>query len=202
MCRETALGSPGPTRRCPAPRWKRSTLEPGARRRPVWQPYLTFASEAGLLQPRPDALDPAGVLGVAVGVPAAALVLQHQRVVHEAWGRACGPARQSGRASSAAAHHLPSKQAASPPGLTEANTAFRPLGPLVGKIPVHQRPSGVPRNGSRGKCPAHSTCPEVPGVGGASQEERNGKTPHATPHSLSRGHSCGRTVLSSKTQSF
>ena len=32
------------------------------------------------------------MLRVAVGVPAGALVLQHQRVVHEAWGRGGGAA--------------------------------------------------------------------------------------------------------------
>lgn len=46
-------------------------------------PYLALRPESGLLQPRPDALDPAGVLRVAVGVAAHTLVLLHQRVVHQ-----------------------------------------------------------------------------------------------------------------------
>ena len=66
---------------------------PGSRR-PQDRPHLTFASQAGLLQPRPDALDAPGVLRVAVGVPAGALVLQHQRVVHEA----CSGGGRGGRA--------------------------------------------------------------------------------------------------------
>lgn len=84
--------------------WVRESSPPG--RCPWWncsQPpapglgptYLTLAPEPRLLQPRPDALDPAGVLGVAVGVPAGTLVLQHQGVVHEAWTTG-GPATVRG----------------------------------------------------------------------------------------------------------
>ena len=51
---------------------------------PWAQPYLAFAPEARLLQPGPDTLDPTGVLGVAVAVPADALVLQHQCVIYQA----------------------------------------------------------------------------------------------------------------------
>lgn len=39
--------------------------------------HLTLRSESGLLQPRPNALDPARMLRVAVGVPTHALVLLH-----------------------------------------------------------------------------------------------------------------------------
>lgn len=46
--------------------------------------HLTLRSESGLLQTRPDALDPAGVLRVAVGVSTHTLVLLHERVVHQA----------------------------------------------------------------------------------------------------------------------
>lgn len=48
-------------------------------------PYLALAKQARLLQPRPDALDPAGVLRVHVCVPTHALVLQHERVVDHTW---------------------------------------------------------------------------------------------------------------------
>lgn len=57
------------------------------------RPYLAFAAQAGLLQPRPDALDPAGVLRVAAGAPAGTLVLQHERVVHQACGGRGGSVR-------------------------------------------------------------------------------------------------------------
>lgn len=49
--------------------------------------HLALSPQASLLQPRPDALYPPGVLGVAAVVPACALVLQHLRVVHQACER-------------------------------------------------------------------------------------------------------------------
>lgn len=46
--------------------------------------HLTLASEAPLVQPGPDALDPPRMLRVATVVPAGTLVLLHLRVVHQA----------------------------------------------------------------------------------------------------------------------
>lgn len=46
--------------------------------------HLTLASEAPLVQPGPDALDPPSMLRVAAVVPTDTLVLLHLRVVHQA----------------------------------------------------------------------------------------------------------------------
>lgn len=46
--------------------------------------HLTLASEAPLVQPGPDALDPPSMLRVATVVPAGTLVLLHLRIVHQA----------------------------------------------------------------------------------------------------------------------
>ena len=152
-------------------------LSPGAQQLPWGRPYLAFAPEARLLQPRPDALDPPRVLGVAVGVPTGTLVFQHQRVVHEAWGRerswprSAGPSGASG--SRPAALHppreLPGGATCHFPGSGRASVAPRPLGRFIWKLQVHWRPSAVHRNGNRGCVPAHRTCPGVPG---ASQEDK------------------------------
>lgn len=45
--------------------------------------HLTLAAQARLLQPRPDALDASGVFGVCVCVSTHALVLLHERVIHQ-----------------------------------------------------------------------------------------------------------------------
>lgn len=45
--------------------------------------HLTLAAQTRLLQPRPDALDAPGVFGMRVGVSTHALVLLHERVVHQ-----------------------------------------------------------------------------------------------------------------------
>lgn len=50
----------------------------------VQAPHLTLASEAPLVQPGPDALDPPSMLRVATVVPTGTLVLLHLRVVHQA----------------------------------------------------------------------------------------------------------------------
>ena len=47
--------------------------------------YLTVCPQASFLQPGPDALDAASVLRVAGAVTTDALVLLHQRVVHQTW---------------------------------------------------------------------------------------------------------------------
>lgn len=49
-------------------------------------PHLTLASEPPLLQPGPDALDAARVLRVPAVVSTGALVLQHDRVIHQPCG--------------------------------------------------------------------------------------------------------------------
>lgn len=99
--------------------------QPGSRH-PQGCPHLTFASQASLLQPRPDALDAPGVLRVAVGVPAGALVLQHQRVVHKACsgGGRGGCAQRSPRGTrqlvplpgELSSGHLPNSQSPQHPG--------------------------------------------------------------------------------------
>lgn len=55
------------------------SLHPGGQR----GPHLAVRPQACFLQPGPDALDAACVLRVAGGVPTHALVLLHQRVVHQ-----------------------------------------------------------------------------------------------------------------------
>lgn len=61
----------------------------GARPGSTWagrEPHLALAAEACLLQAGPDALDPPGMLGVAVGAATGTLVLQHERVIHKTCG--------------------------------------------------------------------------------------------------------------------
>lgn len=45
--------------------------------------YLALTPEPSFLQPGPDALNSAGVLGVAAVVPTCTLVLLHLGVIHE-----------------------------------------------------------------------------------------------------------------------
>lgn len=46
--------------------------------------HLTLRSKTSFLKPRPNALDPSGVFGVAVGVSTHTLVFLHERVVDQA----------------------------------------------------------------------------------------------------------------------
>lgn len=47
--------------------------------------HLALRSQPGLLQPGPNALDPACMFWVVIGVSTHTLVLLHQRVVHQAY---------------------------------------------------------------------------------------------------------------------
>lgn len=47
--------------------------------------HLALRSQPGLLQPGPNALDPACMFWVIVGVSTHTLVLLHQRVIHQAY---------------------------------------------------------------------------------------------------------------------
>lgn len=53
--------------------------------------HLTLRSQPGLLQPGPNALDPACVFWVIVGVSTHALVLLHERVIHQTYRNKCQP---------------------------------------------------------------------------------------------------------------
>lgn len=53
--------------------------------------HLALRSQSGLLQPGPNALDPACMFWVIVGVSAHTLVLLHQGVVHQAYRDKCQP---------------------------------------------------------------------------------------------------------------
>lgn len=56
--------------------------------------HLALRSQPGLLQPGPNALDPACMFWVIVGVSAHTLVLLHQRVIHQAYRGIKGQKRQ------------------------------------------------------------------------------------------------------------
>lgn len=77
-------------------------------------PYLTLAEQACLLQPGPDALDPASVLGVHVCVPAHALVLQHERVVDYTWAGDTPVSQHSSRLCYSPARHPQQSSPSSP----------------------------------------------------------------------------------------
>ena len=102
-------------------------------------PYLTLAEQACLLQPGPDALDPASVLGVHVCVPAHALVLQHERVVDHTWAR-----------------HTPISQHSFGPGCASLSRAHRALpGPPWLQPLLMATPAALPYACS-------SSLPEIP----------------------------------------